>query len=155
MLFRSEGLLFYSTSYSLSTIGVFAVMMTLKDFSLEGINGLGKKKPVLAAVMTLFLFSLAGIPGTAGFLAKFLLITAVLQTGQLFWLVILAVLTAAISVFYYFRVVQAMYFKSGDPQLQEISRERIVLLVLLSFLILLLGLSPQLDRKSTRLNSSH
>lgn len=139
-----EGLLFYATAYTLSSLGVFAVMMTLKDFSLEGINGLGNKKPVLAAVMTLFLFSLAGIPGTAGFLAKFLLITAVLQTGQLFWLVILAVLTAAISVFYYFRVVQSMYFKSGDPQLQEVSRERIVLLVLLSLLIILLGVSPQL-----------
>jgi NADH-quinone oxidoreductase subunit N len=69
---------------------------------------------------------------------------AVLQ-GQLFWLVIFALLMAAISAYYYFRVIIAMYFKSGEPELlSPVNGNDKALLVLTCLLIILLGVAPQL-----------
>src|SRR5207249_2056392 len=64
-----EGLIFYTAAYSLATIGIFAVLLKMKDYTFEGFNGLAKRQPVLAATNTIFLLSLAGIPATAGFWA--------------------------------------------------------------------------------------
>ena len=138
-----EGIILYITAYSLATIGLFATLGRMKDHTFEGYNGLGKKQPVLAAVNTIFLLSLAGIPLTAGFFAKYYMLMAVLQTGQFLWLVIFAVLCAAVSVYYYFRLIQAMYFKEGDTQVMETSYGFRSLLVLLAILIILLGIFPQ------------
>jgi len=141
-----EGLLLYTAAYSLATIGVFAVLIKLKDFSFEGFNGFSKKQPVVAAATTIFLLSLAGIPLTAGFLAKFYMLKAALATGQYTWLVIFAVLMAAVSVYYYFRVIQSMYFKDGGE-----ANDAIIItpafksiLVLLAILVILLGVFPGL-----------
>ncbi len=111
-----EGLIFYAAAYSLATIGIFAILIKMKDYTFEGFNGLAKHQPVLAATNTIFLLSLAGIPATAGFWAKFYMLAAAVRAGHVLWLVILGVLCAAISVYYYFRVIQAMYFKDGDAQ---------------------------------------
>ncbi|MBS1575985.1 MAG: NADH-quinone oxidoreductase subunit N [Bacteroidetes bacterium] len=140
-----EGLILYATAYSLATIGVFAVLIKLKDFSFEGFNGLSKNQPILAATTTIFLLSLAGIPLTAGFLSKFYMLKAAMETGQNLWLVIFAVLMAAVSVYYYFRVIQAMYFKDGDvnPDL-TVSPAFKTILVFLAVLVILLGIFPGL-----------
>ncbi len=106
----NEGLFFYTAAYSLATIGIFAVLLKMKDYTFEGFNGLAKREPVLAATTTIFLLSLAGIPGTAGFMGKLYMLSAAVENGKVMWLVILAVLCAVISVYYYFRVIQAMYF---------------------------------------------
>src|SRR4029078_2168902 len=66
-----EGILLYITVYSISTIGLFAVLTRMKDLSFEGFNGLANKEPLLAATAAIFLLSLAGIPLTGGFLAKY------------------------------------------------------------------------------------
>jgi NADH-quinone oxidoreductase subunit N len=146
-----EGILLYAAAYSLATIGIFAILIKMKDFTFEGFNGLAKHHPVLAATCTIFLLSLAGIPLTAGFFAKYYMLSAVIQTGHFFWLVIFAVLCAAVSVYYYFRVIQAMYFKEGDAQVIEVRGGFKGLLVLVAALILLLGMFPQvlLDRLYT------
>ena len=102
--------------YSLATIGIFAILIKMKDYTFEGFNGLARHQPLLAATCTIFLLSLSGIPLTAGFFAKYYMLSAVLNTHHYLWLVIFAVLCAAVSVYYYFRVIQAMYFKDGDPQ---------------------------------------
>lgn len=140
-----EGLLFYTTAYSLATIGVFAILIRRNDYTFEGFNGMASRQPLLAAVNTIFLLSLAGIPATAGFMAKFYMIAAAVQNGQLMWLVVLAVLCAAISVYYYFRVIQAMYFKPA-PAEQDTAPSLFFqgLLVLLAAAILWLGLYPQI-----------
>ena len=98
----------------------------------------------LVLVCTIFLLSLAGIPLTAGFFAKYYMLAAVIETGHFFWLVIFAVLCAAVSVYYYFRVIQAMYFKDGDAQVLQVSGRFKGLLVLVAALVLLLGMFPQL-----------
>jgi NADH-quinone oxidoreductase subunit N len=139
-----EGLLLYTAAYCLATIGIFAVLIRMKDYTFEGFNGMGKHHPLLAAVTTIFLLSLAGIPLTAGFTAKFYMLAAVIRTESYLWLVIFAVLCAAISVYYYFRVIQAMYFKEGEKQELELSGSFKVCLLLVAALIILIGVYPQL-----------
>lgn len=139
-----EGLILYAAAYSLATIGIFAVLIRMKDYTFDGFNGLAKQHPVLAATCTIFLLSLAGIPLTAGFFAKYYMLAAVVSTGHYLWLVIFAVLCAAVSVYYYFRVIQAMYFKEGDGAPDtEPSLGFKGLLVVLAGLVILLGVYPQ------------
>jgi NADH-quinone oxidoreductase subunit N len=139
-----EGLLLYSAAYCLATIGIFAVLIKLKDYSFDGFNAFAKQQPLLAAVMTIFLLSLAGIPLTAGFLSKFYMLKAILETGKYLWLVIFAVMMAVVSVYYYFRVIQAMYFKEGNGQIVEVSIAFKWTLVALAGIIILLGIFPNL-----------
>lgn len=139
-----EGLLLYVTAYCLATIGIFAVLIKMNDYTFEGFNGLAKQQPLLAAVTTIFLLSLAGIPLTAGFLSKFYMLKAAADTHQNLWLIIFAVLMAAVSIYYYFRVIQAMYFREGNATAIQVSSTFKWTLVLLAALIILLGIFPNL-----------
>ena len=139
-----EGLLLYSAAYCLATIGIFAVLAKLKDYSFDGLNAFARQQPLLALVTTIFLLSLAGIPLTAGFLSKFYMLKAAAITGKYTWLVIFAVLMAVVSVYYYFRVIQAMYFKDGETQTIEITPASKLTLVVLAGIIILLGIFPNL-----------
>ncbi len=140
-----QAIILYSVAYSVATIGVFAVLVKLKDYTYDGFNGLAKKNPLLAFVTTIFLFSLAGIPLTGGFMAKYYVLKAVMEQGHLMWLVIFALCMAAVSVYYYFRVIMAMYFKTGDPEMTSpVTMSDKVLLLLTSLLVILLGILPQL-----------
>jgi NADH-quinone oxidoreductase subunit N len=141
-----EGLVLYSAAYSVATIGLFAILIRMKDYTIEGFNGLAKQEPVVALTATIFLFSLTGIPLTAGFQGKFFMLMAAVENGHNFWLVIVAVLFAAISAFYYFRVIQAMYFKKSEEQAieaGEITTGFKVLLVIAAVIIIALGVYPE------------
>jgi NADH-quinone oxidoreductase subunit N len=139
-----QGILLYAAAYSLATIGIFAILVKMKDYTFDGYNGLAKTQPLLAAVNTVFLLSLAGIPLTAGFFAKYyMLASAISENGQsVLWLVIIAVLFAAISACYYFRVIQAMYFKEGQAETTEIGNSFKVGTVLLAAIIIIIGILP-------------
>jgi NADH-quinone oxidoreductase subunit N len=139
-----EGILLYSAAYSLATIGIFAVLVKMKDYTFDGYNGLAKTQPVLAATNTVFLLSLSGIPLTAGFFAKYYMLSAVVKTGNYTWLVITGVLFAAVSVYYYFRVIQAMYFKEGNAETTTIVPSFKYGLIALAAIIILLGIFPTL-----------
>jgi NADH-quinone oxidoreductase subunit N len=139
----SEGLIFYAAAYSLATIGIFAILIKMKDYTFEGFNGMAKHQPVLAATNTIFLLSLAGIPATAGFWAKFYMLAAAVRGGGVMWLVIVGVLCAAISVYYYFRVIQAMYFKDGDAQEMDTTPAFKGLLIGIAAVVVLLGIFPE------------
>ena len=141
--FASKGLLIYSAAYCLATIGIFAVLVKMKDVTFDGYNGLAKTQPVLAVTNTIFLLSLAGIPLTAGFLAKYYMLASVIQTGHYIWLVVIAVLFAAVSVYYYFRVIQAMYFRTGEPQIETVSDSFKIGLIALAAIIIIIGILPQ------------
>jgi NADH-quinone oxidoreductase subunit N len=140
-----QGLMIYAVAYTIATMGVFAVLMKMKDYTYDGFNGLGKREPLLAFVTTIFLLSLAGIPLTGGFMAKYYVLVAAVEQGQVLWLVIFALLMAAVSVYYYFRVIMAMYFKQGSPELSSpvTPSDRFVLIVT-CVLVILLGVAPQL-----------
>ena len=140
-----KGIIIYAAAYSVATIGIFAVLVKLKDYTYDGFNGLAKKEPMLAFTASIFLFSLAGIPLTGGFMAKYFVVYAVVQQGQLMWLVIFALLMAAVSVYYYFKVIMAMYFKKGTPEItSEITATDKFVLLLTCAIVLLLGIAPQL-----------
>ena len=137
-----EGLLLYAASYSLATIGIFAVLSRMKDYSFEAFNGMASRYPWVAAALAIFFLSLAGIPLTGGFMAKFYMIKAAL--GQSLWLALFALLMAAVSIYYYFRVIQAMYFKpvaQSDPLAFDNGFTGMLLGVAL--LVIVLGVFPE------------
>ena len=138
-----EGLLFYAAAYCIATIGIFAVLARLKDYTFEGFNGLSKHHPALALTTAIFLLSLAGIPATAGFMAKFYMLSAAVAKGNLLWLVIVGIVCAAVSVYYYFRVIQAMYFREGERQDIASSGSFRLMLGAMAVITILLGIFPE------------
>jgi NADH-quinone oxidoreductase subunit N len=142
-----EGLLLYSVAYSLASIGLFAILVRMNDYTISGFNGLSKQQPLLALTATIFLLSLTGIPLTAGFTSKFYMLMAALKNGRQLWLVILAVVCAAVSAYYYFKVIQAMYFKApgvDSNHQMDVPSSFKWLLVITAGLIVILGIMPGL-----------
>jgi NADH-quinone oxidoreductase subunit N len=107
----------YTVAYYIASIIAFGALILVKQQTdsenFESFNGLAAKNPFLAAVLTIAMLSLAGIPLTAGFIGKFYMFNSALSQYQV-WLVIIAVVNAIISIFYYFRVIIAMYFRSAE-----------------------------------------
>ncbi|AHF15624.1 NADH-quinone oxidoreductase subunit N [Niabella soli] len=137
-----EGLIIYSLAYCLATIGVFGVISKMTDYSFEGFNGLAKHQPLVALCVTICMLSLAGIPLSAGFLAKFYMLKAVIEAGGYLWLVIFGVVMAAVSAYYYFRLIQAMYFKEGPNNFTRIAAIEKYTLVAICVMIVFVGVFP-------------
>jgi NADH-quinone oxidoreductase subunit N len=129
-------------SYSVASIGLFGVLIKMKDYSFEAFNGLAKKEPLLAGMTTLFVLSLSGIPLTGGFFAKYYMLNAAVQSGIGLWLVALAILFAAVSIYYYFKLIQAMYFVEGEPAIQEMGKAYKYKLLVFAILVLGIGILP-------------
>ena len=106
--------LFYLVAYFATTLAAFGVVAELsapdgRDADrIDDYRGLGVRRPLLAGVFAVALFSLAGIPLTAGFLAKFYVVTAG-AGSSLWWLLIVLVATSTVGLYYYTRIVVAMY----------------------------------------------
>lgn len=140
-----KSIMIYVIAYSVATIGMFSVLIKMKDYTYDGFNGLAKKEPVMAFFTTIFLLSLAGIPLTGGFMAKYMVLMGAVKDGNLFWLVIFGLLMAAISAYYYFRVIMAMYFKNGEAELNtEVTATDKFLLGITCALVILIGVAPGL-----------
>lgn len=115
----AEAIMYYILAYSLMTIASFGVLLLVTAHSeaqyekddLESLSGLGWSHPFLGVVMTVALLSLAGIPPLAGFVGKFYLFSAVVQSGYV-GLAIIAALNSVVSLYYYLRVLVVMYFKT-------------------------------------------
>jgi NADH-quinone oxidoreductase subunit N len=108
-----KGVLVYLAAYTFMNFGAFALVILLetRGYAAESVsdfNGLAKRNMPAAIVMLIFLLSLAGIPPTAGFIGKYYLFTAAMKAGYT-WLAVLAVVASAVSLFYYFRIAQAMF----------------------------------------------
>jgi len=142
----TEGLILYTLAYSVATIGLFAILVKMNDYTIEGFNGLYKSQPLLALAATVFLLSLTGIPATAGFTAKFYMLLAAVKDGHQHWIVILAVVCAAISAIYYFRVIQAIYFKepSSTSHDMDVSKGFKYVLIIAIIIIIIAGIAPSL-----------
>ena len=142
-VFAKQGLLLYFAGYSIATLGIFAVLVKMKDHSVDAFNGLSKTNPMIALSVLISLLSLAGIPMTAGFFAKYYMLLAVIREGHLMWLVVTAVLCAAVSVYYYFRVIQAMYFKEPSNIVSlEFPATFKWMMIINAILIIILGIHP-------------
>ena len=109
--------MFYAAAYAFMTIGAFSVVARLPEGEYAGEScgdfaGLGRRSPYLAAAMLVFLIGLTGIPPTGGFFGKVFLFAAAVQAGWT-WVAVAGVLTSAVSLYFYFRIVVSMYFSPG------------------------------------------
>lgn len=112
-------LVYYVLIYLFSNLAVFTVItivaLRARKYTLDDYNGLYGTNPKLAFLMTLALFSLAGIPPFAGFFSKFFIFAAAFRSG-FHLLVFIALVNTVLSLFYYLKIVKAMYInKSDDP----------------------------------------
>lgn len=143
--YSTSGILFYTLAYSVGSIASFGVLSTVAEArgndGVDSFNGLAKTNPLLAFAMTVALLSLAGIPPTAGFFAKYYVFTAAFQAGY-GWLVLIAILASLIGVYYYFRIIIAMYFKQGSSETIAVSMNHKILFVITILLTIALGLLP-------------
>jgi NADH-quinone oxidoreductase subunit N len=113
-----RGILVYSLVYVFANLGIWALVLMMRRHEYAGekiddFDGLHRRAPLWAFAMVVFLLSLGGIPPTAGFIGKYYLFAAAIQAG-FGWLAIIAVLMSAVSIFYYFRIVVAMYIRDGQ-----------------------------------------
>ncbi len=141
---QSAGTIFYYlVAYSLTTIAAFTILNEVeKARQPNGFEGLFKQSPILAVCMTVCMLSLAGIPPLAGFFGKYMVFSLALSNGFV-GSVVIAVVTSLIGVFYYFRVIIAMYKNlPGNASTIHVPGGIAALVLLLSALILLLGLFP-------------
>lgn len=115
--------LFYLVAYLFMNLGAFliidAVTGYIKSEDIDGFRGLGKRAPFIAVALAYFLFSLTGIPVTAGFIGKFYLFWALIANGW-YWLAIIGVLNAAVSLYYYARIMKVMFLSDAPADLPSI-----------------------------------
>ena len=117
-----QSILVYLMIYVLMNVGAFLVVITVSRATngetIADLRGLGVRAPIAALMLTIFLFSLTGIPPFAGFTGKYLIFAALVQRGGM-WNVILAVIgvvNSAISLFYYAKIIKAMYLEDAPDQ---------------------------------------
>ena len=147
-------LLYYVFTYALATLGAFAVIAVVEaqkgSDELSHFDGLSRQAPVLSFSLAIFILSLAGIPPLAGFFAKFYLFVTVLastpRTVDLLWLVVLAIAMSAVSLYYYLRVLKAMYVAPPPPDAKEFHSPILsqILVAVLAAAVILLGCAPHL-----------
>ncbi|MGZ4115872.1 MAG: NADH-quinone oxidoreductase subunit N [Bacteroidia bacterium] len=143
--YSNSAILFYTAAYSIGSISTFSIVSIVANAKgtdgVDSFNGLAKTNPLLAFVMTVSLLSLAGSPPTAGFFAKYYIFTSAFLAGNQ-GLVLIAIIASLIGVYYYFRLIIAMYFKeSTDPEIVVLPNHKI-LLILIAIAIIALGLFP-------------
>ncbi len=154
-------------AHALMKTGAFLVVSAVAALGvgplIEDYRGLGTRRPLLGAAFALMLLSLAGVPLTIGFVSKFVLFSAAVRAqGWFLWLAVAGLLNSAISVFYYARVLKAMYFDpspvpdpalagavvggAGPPALPVggLGYGRAAAIALIAGLIVLFGIDPQL-----------
>lgn len=138
-----NALLFYTVSYGLSSIVLFYALTKVKD-EYKDFHGLSKSAPVLAFASTIALLSLSGIPFTSGFLAKFMILSSAMGEPSNLILVIVALVLAVLSIYYYIKVIIAMYFRSSKKSTIKLSFTTQLLLVIGTVLNIALGVYPNL-----------
>ena len=141
-----EAATFYLVAYFVTILGAFGVVSALSDDGVEAeafddYQGLFWRRPGIAAIFTASLLSLAGIPLTAGFLAKFYVLAAGVDAA-LWVLVIALVITSAVGLFYYLRVVVAMFSQAESEASPRISLPAGAVLTALTVLLIWLGAYP-------------
>ncbi len=142
-------ILFYLVMYLFTNFTAFLVVMILvnragKD-EIPSYRGLWQQAPLLAVVMSIALVSLIGLPPTAGFVGKLYLFIAVWHSG-LYWLAVVAVLNSVVSLYYYFRIVRAMFLEPGPdtPVPHQPAYETILVLLAAPILLLMIFFGPVL-----------
>jgi NADH-quinone oxidoreductase subunit N len=116
----TSAVMFYLVAYALMNVGAFILVAHLSGagerlVQIEDYTGLAFERPGVAACLAVFFLSLAGFPTTAGFLGKFYVFRAAIHS-HLVGLTVLALLNSVVSVYYYLRIVVAMYMREGKTE---------------------------------------
>ncbi len=146
---RVTAVTFYLVAYFITTLGAFGVITVLSGKerdadTMDDYRGLFRRRPWLALVFSAMLFSLAGIPLTAGFIGKFYVVAA--GAGSALWLLVIAlVINSAIGLFYYLRIIIALYAEPAEEEVLSspaLSLSGSLVLAVLTILLLWLGIYP-------------
>jgi NADH-quinone oxidoreductase subunit N len=143
-----RGIAVYIMVYTFMNLGAFMVIVSLRrkeiiGDQIEDLNGLISKSPVHAVLMLIFLMSLAGIPPTAGFLGKYYIFLSLIETGHNV-LAVIAVLYVAVAVYYYFRMVRAMFVSEAADKVPAESNFGLrVALAMTGAMTVLIGVYPE------------
>lgn len=146
---RSENaIFFYSLAYSVATVAAFGILKLVADQragdeTYAAFNGLGRTNPLLGVVMTVSMLSLAGIPLTGGFFGKFFIFGSALENDFL-WLVVIGILMAMVGIYYYFRVIIAMYLREPSGEPVAVDAFTTFALIFMLVLTVVLGIFPGL-----------
>jgi NADH-quinone oxidoreductase subunit N len=143
---------YYFATYTATILGAFGIMTVLSGpqdeaASIDDYRGLFWRRPLVAGVFTTMLLSLAGIPLTAGFLGKFYIIAAGASESR--WVLLFTlVVSSTIGLFYYLRVIVAMYAQpralgiEGNADTSPLPLQATMALAALTGLVFLLGIYP-------------
>jgi NADH-quinone oxidoreductase subunit N len=139
--------IFYLVVYYLMNMGAFLVVIINQDLlnseDIDAYKGLVWRAPIPAVAMSVFLFSLTGLPPTGGFIGKFYLFAALINSGpQFYWLAVVGLLNSVISLYYYARILRAMFIDPvEEPATARLSVSPlfVTLLAVLAIPIVLLG----------------
>jgi NADH-quinone oxidoreductase subunit N len=141
-------MLVYLFVYLFMQLGAFTVLALMRRHDVVGdelkdLNGLFFRQPFAAVAMLLFMLSLGGIPPTAGFMGKFWLFSAAIESGYV-WLAVIGVLNSAVSLYYYIRIVVYMMLKN-EPTGSEPRQSPALTVALVAAVAatLILGIYPQ------------
>lgn len=143
----TAGFLFYLVAYAFSNLGAFAVLIALEQrgeaaWSLDDFNGLWKRHGNLAIAMAVFMLSLAGVPPTVGFVAKFYVFAAAWESG-LGILVLIGLLTSAIAIFFYLRIIVRMFMQEPVREVQPMMYKGLAISIAVAVVgTILFGLVP-------------
>ena len=143
--------LFYLLAYGVATIGAFGIVTLVRDSAGEvsDVNrwvGLGKKSPLVASAFSLFLLSFAGIPLTSGFVGKFSIFSAAYESGNIY-LVVAGVLSSAIAVFFYLRIILMLFFADATNDSVSVIIPSLLTRISISISVIatiILGVAPSL-----------
>ena len=139
---------FYLFVYLFANMGAFIAAIafhhTTGSDEIKDYAGLSRRSPALAAMMAVFMLSLVGIPPLAGFTGKYFLFSAAIEQGWI-WLVVIAVLTSVISLYYYVGVVRQMYFQTSTVEKPIAMSIPLKLALIISVIgVLLFGVYPNI-----------
>jgi len=120
---RQDAIAFYLAGYLLMTFLAFFVLVNVGKVTggddISHFNGLGRRSPFLAGALLISMLSLAGLPFTIGFMGKFFIFEAAMQSQQ-YVLVVLGAITVACGFYYYLKVVKAMYWQPAPEGSSQI-----------------------------------
>ena len=139
----APAIMFYLIAYFLSAVGAFGILSFIasqsqRQMSYDDFKGFATRRPYMALTMSVFMLSLAGFPSTIGFLGKFYIFTSAIESGQIL-LAGLGILTAFISVYYYFKLIAVMYFYPSETPQKKLPIDISTILIFMMGLLVIWG----------------
>lgn len=145
----TANLLLYVVGYGAASIIAFTALQLVHyktgSDEIDAFKGLAKRNPFLAISIVIAMCSMAGMPLTAGFFGKFYMLSGIIEQGYT-WIAIIAVLCSAISFYYYFMVIKAMYSTETEVENIQINPSHLFVLIICLAAIFVFGVAPFIIR---------